>query len=149
MSAELLALANAQGDHTRRALAHRAQGCARFFSGEFKFGWESFRQAIELWDVDNARAEILVYGEDPSVLCRAYGSWLTWFLGYPDKSSALISKALADAERLSNPFIYAMTLGLASALHVYRNEFPKPWSAPTPPQLSALRTVSRSGRPTP
>lgn len=125
LSADLLALANAQGDHTRRALAHRAQGCARFFSGEFESGWESFRQAIELWNVDNARAEILVYGEDPSVLCRAYGSWLTWFLGYPDKSSVLIGRALADAERLSNPFIYAMALSLASALHVYRNEFPQ------------------------
>nr|WP_283807986.1 AAA family ATPase [Bradyrhizobium shewense] len=123
LSADLVALADAQGDDTRRALAHRAQGCARFFSGEFESGWESFRQAIEFWDADKARAEILVYGEDPSVLCRAYGSWLTWFLGYPDKSSVLISKALADAERLSNPFIYAMTLGLASALHVYRNEF--------------------------
>ena len=123
LSAELLALADAQGDHTRRALAHRAQGCARFFSGEFESGWESFRQAVELWDVENAPAEILVYGEDPSVLCRAYGSWLTWFVGYPDRSSALISKALSDAERLSNPFIYAMALGLASALHVYRNEF--------------------------
>ena len=28
-------------------------------------------------------------------------------------------------ERLSNPFIDAMTLGLASALHVHRNEFPQ------------------------
>ena len=123
LSAELVALADAQGDDTRRALAHRAQGCALFFSGEFESGWESFRQAIKLWDVDKARPEIRVYGEDPSVLCRAYGSWLTWFLGYPDKSSALICKALADAERLSNPFIYAMALGLASALHVYRDEF--------------------------
>jgi predicted ATPase len=124
LSAELVALADAQGDDTRRALAHRAHGCSLFFRGEFESGWESFRQAIDLWDVDKARAEIRVYGEDPSVLCRAYGSWLLWFLGYPDKSSVLISKALADAQRLSH-FIYAMTLGLASALDVYRNEFPQ------------------------
>ena len=123
LSAELVALADAQGDDTRRALAHRAQGCALFFSGEFESGRESFRQAVEFWDADKARAEILVYGEDPSVLCRAYGSWLTWMLGYPDKSSLLICEALADAERLSSPFINAMTLGLASQLHVYRNEF--------------------------
>jgi class 3 adenylate cyclase/tetratricopeptide (TPR) repeat protein len=123
LSAELVALADAQGDDTRRALAHRAQGCSLFFRGEFESGWESFRQAIDLWDVDKTRAEILVYGEDPSVLCRAYGSWLLWFLGYPDKSSVLICKALADAQQLSNPFIYAMALGLASALHVHRNEF--------------------------
>jgi len=123
LSAELVALVDAQGDDTRRALAHRAQGCSLFFRGQFEPGWESFRQAIDLWDVDKARAEILVYGEDPSVLCRAYGSWLLWFLGNPDKSSVLICKALADAQRLSNPFIYAMALGLASALHVYRNEF--------------------------
>ncbi len=123
LSAELVALADAQGDDTRRALAHRAQGCALFFSGDFGSGWESFRQAIDLWDIDKARAEILVHGEDPSVLCRAYGSWLRWFLGYPDKSSVLICKALADAERLSNPFVYAMALGLASALHIHRNEF--------------------------
>src|SRR6266446_1863810 len=115
LSAELGAMMDAQGDDTRRALAHRAQGCSLFFRGQFEPGWESFRQAIDLWDVDKARAEILVYGEDPSVLCRAYGSRLLWFLGYPDKSSVLICKALADAQRLSNPFIYAMALGLASA----------------------------------
>jgi class 3 adenylate cyclase/predicted ATPase len=123
LSTELLALADAQGDDTRRALAHRAQGCTLSFRGEFGSGWESLRQAIDLWNVDKARAEILVYGEDPSVLCRAYGSWVQWFLGYPDKSAALIRKAVADAQRLSNPFIYAMALGLASALHVHRNEF--------------------------
>jgi class 3 adenylate cyclase len=123
LSTELVALADAQGDDTRRALAHRAQGCTLLLRGEFESGWESFRQAIDLWNVDKARAEILVYGEDPSVLCQAYGSWLLWFLGYPDKSSVLICKALADAERLSNPFIFAMTLGLASALHVDREEF--------------------------
>jgi predicted ATPase len=86
-------------------------------------GCESFRQAIDLWDVDKARAEILVYGEAPSVLCRGYGSWLLWYLGYPDKSSGLICKALADAELLSNPFVYAHALSLASMHDVLRNEF--------------------------
>ncbi|WP_283816508.1 AAA family ATPase [Bradyrhizobium sp. AUGA SZCCT0431] len=123
LSSEVMTLANAEGDDTRRALAHRAQGCSFFFRGEFGPGWESFRRAIDLWDVDRARTEILVYGEDPSVLCRAYGSWLQWCLGYPDKSGVLICKALADAERLSNPFIYAFALGLASLLHILRNEF--------------------------
>ena len=104
LSAELLALADAQDDDTRRALAYRAQGCCLSFRGEFESGWESFRQAIDLWDIDKARAEILVYGEDPSVLCRAYGSWVLWFLGYPDKSSALICKALADAQQTIQPF---------------------------------------------
>ena len=39
------------------------------------------------------------------MLCRAYGSWLSWFLGYPEKSDAWIGQALADAQRLANPFI--------------------------------------------
>jgi predicted ATPase len=102
---------------------HRAQGCSLFFRGEFEPGWENFRRAIDLWDVDKARREILIYGEDPSVLCRAYGSWLQWCLGYPDKSSVLIRKALGDAERLSNPFIYAFAFGLASLLDILRKEF--------------------------
>ena len=38
------------------------------------------------------------------------------------KPAAMIGQALADAQGLSNPFIYAMTLGLASALHVHRGE---------------------------
>jgi class 3 adenylate cyclase len=122
LGAELLALAHVQDDDTRRALAHRARGCSLFFGGEFGPAWESFRQAIDLWDIGKARAEILVYGEDPSVLCRAYGSWLLWFLGYPEESTAWIGQALADAQGLSNPFICAMTLGLASALDVHRGE---------------------------
>src|SRR5262249_60715978 len=104
LSAELVAVANAQNDDTRRALAHRAQGSSLLFRGEFEPSWENFRLAIDLWDVDKARAEILVYGEDPSVICRNYGSWALWCLGYPDKSSVLIRKAFADAERLSDAF---------------------------------------------
>jgi class 3 adenylate cyclase/tetratricopeptide (TPR) repeat protein len=123
LSAELVALADAQGDNTRRALAYRAQGTSLHFRGELEPGWESLRQAIDLWDVDKARAEILVYGEDPSVYCRGYGSQVLWCLGYPDKSSELIRKALAHAELLSNPYNYAMALSLASWLHVLRNEF--------------------------
>jgi predicted ATPase len=123
LSAELVALADAQGDDTRRALAHRAQGGSLFYRGEFESAWESLRQQIDLWDVDKARAEILVYGEDPSVLCRVYGAYVLWFLGYPDKSSVLICKALAAAERLSNPHIYAFALSLASTLDILRNEF--------------------------
>jgi len=125
LGAELLALANAQDDDTRRALACRAHGCSLFFRGEFESASQRFRQAVDLWDIGKARAEILVYGEDPSVLCRAYGSWLLWFLGYPEESDAWIGQALADAQRLGNPFIYAMTLGLASALHAHRGEAPQ------------------------
>ena len=122
LGAEVLALAHAQDDDTRRALGCRARGCSLFFGGEFGSAWENFRQAIDLWDIGKARAEILVYGEDPSVLCRAYGSWLLWFLGYPEESTVLIGQALADAQGLSNPFICAMALGLASALDVHRGE---------------------------
>jgi class 3 adenylate cyclase/predicted ATPase len=125
LSAELLALANAQDDDTRRALAYRAQGSCLLFRGEFEPSWQNLRLAIDLWDVDKARAEIVVYGEDPSVLCRNYGSWALWCLGYPDKSSELIRKALADAERLSNPFIHAFILSTASVLHLLRNQFPQ------------------------
>ena len=123
LSAELVAVANAQNDDPRRALAHRAQGSSLLFRGEFEPSWENFRLAIDLWDVDKARAEILVYGEDPSVICRNYGSWALWCLGYPDKSSVLIRKALADAERLSDPFIHAFILSTASVLHLLRNQF--------------------------
>jgi class 3 adenylate cyclase/predicted ATPase len=125
LSAELVALANAQDDDTRRALAYRAQGSSLLFRGEFEPSWEKFRLAIDLWDVDKARDEILVYGEDPSVICRNYGSWALWCLGYPDQSSVLIGKALADAERLSNPFIHAFILSTASVLHLLRNQFPE------------------------
>ncbi|MBI2740872.1 MAG: AAA family ATPase [Rhodospirillales bacterium] len=125
LGAELLALANAQDDDTRRALACRAHGCSLFFRGEFGSARRAFCQAVDLWDIGKARAEILVYGEDPSVLCRSYGSWLLWFLGYPEESDAWIGQALADAGRLANPFIHAMALGLASALHVHRGEIPQ------------------------
>ena len=122
LGAELLALANAQEDDTRRALACRAHGCSLFFRGEFGSAGQRFREAVDLWPFGKARAEFLVYGEDSSVLCRAYGSWLLWFLGFPEESDTWIGQALADAQALAQPFISAMTLGLASALHVHRGE---------------------------
>jgi class 3 adenylate cyclase len=123
LSAELVALADAAGDDTRRALAHRALGCSLLFRGEFESSWEVLRQHIELWDFDKARAEIRIYGEDPRVLCQIYGAYVLWYLGYPDKATALISKGLAAAERLSNPHIYAFTLGIVSTVNILRREF--------------------------
>ena len=64
LGAELLALANAQDDDTRRALACRAHGCSLFFRGEFGSAWQRFREAVDLWPSGKARAEFLVYGED-------------------------------------------------------------------------------------
>ena len=50
----------------------------------------------------------------------------------------------------SNPFIYAMTLGLASALHVYRNEFSQALErADASLQLLHCMTAFRNGPPTP
>ncbi len=123
LSVELVALADAEGDNTRRALARRARGCSLYYLGEFASAWESFRQGIELWDVEKAREEILVYGEDPSVVCRFYGSWSLWALGHVEKSRILIGEALADAERLSSPFMFAWALSLAPVLHILRREF--------------------------
>jgi hypothetical protein len=109
------ALADAQAT-MRGGAGARARGCSLFFRGKFDPGWVCFCRAIALWEVDKARAEIPVYGEDPSVLCRAYGAWLQWSLGYPDASSALMCRALTDAERLSNGHILAFTL--ASHPHI-------------------------------
>ena len=97
LSAELVTLANAQGNDTRRALAYRAQGCSLLYHGEFEFGWESFRQGIDLWDVDKTRGKILIYGDDPGVLGKA---WSSWFVGavYSDMTTGQPDECLLDVK---------------------------------------------------
>jgi len=122
LSDELVAVADAQHDDVRRALARRAQGCTLFLRGEFEPACERFREAIELWDPETAAPQILVYGEDASVLCRSYAGTSLWFLGYPERSNAAIKRALADA-RMSHPFNLGVASYIAASTYNFRANF--------------------------
>ena len=123
LSNELVAVADAEGDEARRALARRAQGCTLFLRGKIELASEMFREAIELWDPDKAAAQILVYGEDASVFCRVYSGTSLWCLGFPEQSSAAIRKGVADAKRLSHPFNLAVAHICAALAHNLRKDF--------------------------
>jgi predicted ATPase len=61
-------------------------------------------------------SHIFLYGQDPGVLCRVYGAFALWHLGYPDQALQRIQEALILAQELSHPLSLAVALDFAAWL---------------------------------
>ena len=100
---QLLRLAQTSSEPELLLEAHASLGAVLFFSGEFSAARAQFEQGISLYDPPQHHALAFQYGEDPGLLCHAYGAWTLWFAGYPDQASALMHKALSLAEEFAYP----------------------------------------------
>src|SRR5262249_50705850 len=63
-----------------------------------------------------------LYGQDPGVVCLAYGAAALLFVGYRDQALARSYEALALAEELADPFSLALATFLVGVLHQERRE---------------------------
>jgi tetratricopeptide (TPR) repeat protein len=123
MGTELMSLAEAQNDPLRRALANRALGSTLFSLGRFEPSRRHLERGIASHNPDEFRAQLSVYGEDPSVVCRLYLALTLWYMGWPDKAQMVMHDALALSEQLSHAHSAAFASFFAGVLHDLRREF--------------------------
>jgi class 3 adenylate cyclase/predicted ATPase len=119
---QLLSLAQSLHDPTLLLEAHRALGETCFWLGEFVLAREQTTQSLVLYDPRQRRSLVLLYAEDPGVVCQGFAAWGLWFLGYPDQALHRQREALTLAHELSHPFSLAIALGHAAVLHQLRRE---------------------------
>ena len=84
--------------------AHYALGNTLNYLGELLCCPDPFRAGDSSLRPPAAPTHAFRYGQDPGVVCRAYGAVTLWFLGYPDQALQRSHEALTLARELAHPF---------------------------------------------
>jgi predicted ATPase/DNA-binding winged helix-turn-helix (wHTH) protein len=113
---QLLSLAQSVQDPSLLLEAHGALGLPLFWLGELASARAHLEQGIALYEPQQHSSHIFLYGQDPGVLCRVYGAFALWHLGYPDQALQRIQEALILAQELSHPLSLAVALDFAAWL---------------------------------
>jgi predicted ATPase len=119
----LLALAQRLHDTALLVEAHRALGNSFFWLGAFAAAQTHLEQALALYDPQRHRTLAVRYGTDPGVVCRSYGAWTLWLLGYPAQALQWSRQGLTWAQELGHAESLAVALTWAIHLHQARREF--------------------------
>jgi DNA-binding winged helix-turn-helix (wHTH) protein/predicted ATPase len=122
---QCLRLARKVQDPALLVEAHYALEATLAHLGEGRHALEHFEQVITLYNPHQHRSLAFRYGGlDPKMAGRAYaGTWLLWFLGYPEQALTQIQEALALAQELDHPFILVWAFIESAALHQHRREW--------------------------
>jgi hypothetical protein len=123
LSSRLQHLTADNADDELRLQAHHSAWATCMFSGEPVAALEHSEAGRRLYDPERHRLHRHLYGgHDPGACARWLGAQVHWLLGFPEKGLASGLEALALAERIAHPFIFALALQYASMLHLDRGE---------------------------
>jgi class 3 adenylate cyclase/predicted ATPase len=137
LAEQLLRLAQRGRDPALLLTAHQAVGASLFRLGELRPGHRHLEQGMALYDMHQHRAQALLYGLDPGVICRCIAGWTLWCLGYPEQARQQEQDAVYLAQELAHPFTVAFALDITMLVHQLRQE-----GAAVRAQAEALHTLS-------
>jgi predicted ATPase len=119
---QLLALAQQVRDPAVLMMAHRALGLTLFWRGVPAAAHTHFVQVRALYDPQQHRPLVSLYGEDVGVYCHSQDAWTLWYLGYPDQGLAQSQEALALAQQLAHPYNLSFAFVCAAMFHQLRRD---------------------------
>jgi len=123
LSNRLQQLTTSKADEGLRLQAHHSAWATCLFAGEPAAAREHCEAGRQLYDPERDRPHRLLFGgHDPGVCSGFISAHVHWVLGYPAKSLALGSEALAMAERIAHPLTLEDALLWDSILHVELGE---------------------------
>ena len=102
--------------------AHRVLGATLFQLGAVAAAHTHYIQGMTLYDPQQHRASVFLYGDDAGVTCRCHAAWTLWYLGYPDQGLTQIDDAVTLAQHFAHPFSLGYTSTLAAGFHQFRRE---------------------------
>ena len=117
---QLLTLAERAEDPGLLLEAHRATGITEYNLGEFASSRKHCEAGMALYDPQQHRPHVALYGQDPGVGCLYFGAWTLWYLGYPDQALKSSEQALTLARESLHPFSPAWALTSAGFVHEMR-----------------------------
>ena len=119
LARDLVGLAEEDGNPAKLAVAHRALGYSLLIAGQFQEAAETLARGATLADT-SLQGEFAIYGEHPSMVCRAYGGQAIVLMGFPESGMRLIKAAVSHARHQDNAHSLAWALGVAA--HVSQSQ---------------------------
>jgi predicted ATPase/tRNA A-37 threonylcarbamoyl transferase component Bud32 len=118
---ELFAIARQTSDPALALQAHQALGMTALCRGEQTTALSNVELVAALYDPDRHRAHAAMFGQDPGVMCKAYGAVALWLLGYPDTAQQESQRAI-EMSAGHSPSTQAIALHFASMVHQLRRD---------------------------
>ena len=113
LAQDLIGLAEDDTNPAILPVAHRALGYSLLIAGKFHEADEMLARGAALADAISDR-EFAVYGEHPSMICRAYGGQAKIMTGFPTTGARLVDEAIAYARHEENAHSVAWALAVAA-----------------------------------
>lgn len=113
---ELLDLARELNAPDLGMQAHQALGLTALCRGKPADALKHVEQVATLYDPERHRAHAFHFGQDPGVICKAYGAIALWLLGFPDAALRQSDEAIAMSQGLS-PNSQAVAYFFAAIVH--------------------------------
>ena len=98
---ELLRLAHRLQDPSLALQGHQALGLTALCRGNPTESLRHVEQVATLYHPQRHRAHSFLFGQDPGVICKAYGAVALWLLGHPDSARRESDQAIAMSRDLS------------------------------------------------
>ena len=121
---ELLHIAQRQQDVGFLVEAHRSLGTTLCNLGDILAARTHLGQALALYDSQQHRSHVFLYGQDPGMACLSYDATALWLLGHSQQALQRSQVALTLAENISHPYSLAFALNMVARLHQFRREAP-------------------------
>jgi len=97
--------------------AHAVLGMTLVYQGEYDEARRTLSQVVELYGTAATDEIPLIYGMHPVVQSLCYLAVALQFLGYPDRATVHMERALALAEEVAHPYIIVFALAHAAILY--------------------------------
>ena len=107
----LFEFAESNGNPAQLAIVYRALGYSLFMAGELVGAAEALAKGAALADVI-PDSDFSIYGEHPSLVCRAYESQVRALMGYRETAASLGEAAIMHARNQNNPHSLAWALNV-------------------------------------
>ena len=116
LEAQYLTLAQRVHDPALLLQAHFMLATTSLHLGELVLARASTEQVIALYNPQQHRAHLLLYGEETGIIAQAYIGRSLWLLGYPDQAVRLSQEGVLLAQELKHPPSLAFALTWAATV---------------------------------
>jgi predicted ATPase len=125
LAEQLFTLAQGAQDSDLLLNARQALAVTSLSLGDPAATREHMEQGLALHDPGRHGSHAYLHGQDPRVVCLAFGAVALWLLGYPEQALARSREAAALAREPGQPSsTLALVLHFAAILRQYRREAP-------------------------
>ena len=115
---ECLTIARKEGKTAMLIEAHRLLGSTAVYMAEHPTAERELREALDLYEPEKHRANVVLYGYDPGTICNGYISWALWLQGKVPEALAASAASIRLAIESQHAPNIALAYGWATFLHL-------------------------------